>query len=362
MHKMHTWFEVFYVKSGLEDVPEVRAFLDTHPETPVRIFRSVSEVKVPGASMAEKINNGKHVLVIDKRSGSLLDRFVNHDEGSICPTFPKLVPSTNCVYGCQYCFLAATYRACRPFVCTYVVDVSMLDKVLRRAFPNDGRMHVVSAGEMSDPLGCDFLGYMPRIVEMFGRIDNVKLLLLTKSGRDEIQPLLNTDHRSHTITSWSITCDEVIARYETGNISLDSRLDAAKAAQDAGYEVRFRLDPILLLIEGWQEAYGRTIDAVYAKDIRPSRFTLGSFRLLGNLRGIIKARFPESDLLQQPLVKEAGKRWRYPHEMRETFYRHAITRIREHDNQTAIALCKETPEMHRTFDGFVDATKCNCLP
>jgi spore photoproduct lyase len=214
---------------------------------------------------------------------------------------------------------------------------------------------------MSDPLGCDVLGYMPRIVEMFGRVQNVKLLLLTKSGLDEIQPLLNVDHRGHTIASWSITCDEVTDRYEIGNIPLSSRLSAATAAQDAGYEVRFRLDPFFLF-DGWQDAYGRTIDAIYGKGVRPSRFTLGSFRLLGNLRGIIKARFPESDILDQPLVNEGGKRQRYPQHIRQGFYTHAISRIREYDKEVAIALCKETPEMHRAFSGLVDTTKCNCLP
>ena len=36
--------------------------------------------------------------------------------------------------------------------------------------------------------------------------------------------------------------------------------------------------------------------------------------------------------------------------------------IREHDTDVHVALCKETPEMHRIFEGLVDATKCNCLP
>jgi spore photoproduct lyase len=320
----------------------------------------VAEVKVPGASMAEKINNGKHVLVIDKRSGSLLDKFVNHDPGSVCPSFPKLLLGTSCPFNCSYCFLQATYRAVRPFVCFYVVDVQKLEKDVRRTFADTHRPVVISAGEMSDPL-VDCLGYVPRIVEMFGRINNVRLLLLTKSGIQEIQPLLNVDHNGHTITSWSITCQEIIERHEIGNVPLNSRLDAAKLAQDAGFEVRFRLDP-MLMFQNWEEAYGRTIDSIYAKGIHPSRFTLGSFRLLGNLRGIIKARFPESDILQQPLVNEGGKRQRYPHDIREAFYRHAIEKIREHDNQTAIALCKETPNTHRSLEGLIDTTKCNCLP
>lgn len=117
----------------------------------------------------------------------------------------------------------------------------------------------------------------------------------------------------------------------------------------------------MILFDGWQDAFARTIDHIYALGIHPSRFTLGSFRLLGNLGGIIKARFPESDILEQPLVNDGGKRKRYPHTIREELYIHAIACIREYDANIPIALCKETPEMHRTFNGLVDATKCNCL-
>jgi len=352
--------DAVWVRRGLEIVPEVDAFITAQNGIPIHFFEKTTEVAVPGDTMARKIENGKRTVVIDRRSGSLLDEFVNHDTGSICPNFPKLVPGTNCPYACHYCFLAGTYRACRPFICAYVIDFERLERDIRRR-GQKGEIVVISAGEMSDPLAGDYLGCMPRIVELFGKMEGVKLLLLTKSGTDEIQPLLDANHNGHTITSWSITCDEVVERYEERTEPTASRIAAARAAQDAGYEVRFRLDPFLLL-DGWQDAYARTIHRIYEAGVRPSRFTLGSFRLLGNLGGIIKARFPESDLLKQPLVNDGGKRKRYPHEVREEFYLTAIAEIREHDQDVPVALCKETPDMHKAFGDLIDATQCNCLP
>jgi DNA repair photolyase len=350
-----------WIRSSLEKISEVQHFLSNHSQIPVTAFEKIQEIEVHGANMAEKIDHGKRVLVLSERSGSLLGKFENHDDGSVCPDFHKLVPSTNCPYGCQYCFLSATYRACRPFQNAYVIDLEKLERDLRKMDNAADKTTIISAGEMSDPLACDYLGYMPRIVELFGTMKHLKFLLLSKSGRDEIQALLPAKHAGRTITSWSLTCDEVVERYEARTEPIESRLTAAKAAQDAGYEVRFRLDPFLLL-EGWQAAYARTIDSIYATGIRPSRITLGSFRLLGSLGGIIKARFPESDLMDQPLQKEAGKRKRYPQEIREEFYIHAIAQLREHNPSIPIALCKETPEMHQAFEGLVDETKCNCLP
>lgn len=354
--------EAIWVRQGLGTLPEVQAFLATQNGISVHSFEKTTDVTVHGDSMVEKIENGKRTLVIDLRSGSLLDEFVNHDCGSICPNFPKLIPGTNCPYGCKYCFLAGTYRACRPFVCAYVIDFDKLEHEIRRHHGQSPGVTVISAGEMSDPLAGDYLGCMPRIVEMLGRMERVKLLLLlTKSGIDEIRPILAVDHNNHTITSWSITCDEVVERYEERTEPIESRLAAAKAAQNAGYEVLFRLDPFLVF-DGWQDAYAQTIDRIYGMDIHPSRFTLGSFRLLGNLGGIIKARFPECDLLEQPLVNDGGKRKRYPHNVRQEFYLTAIAQIRERDEDVPVALCKETPEMHQAFGDLVNATKCNCLP
>ena len=355
-HKLNA----IWVRQGLETLPEVQAFIAAQIGIPINSFEKIGEVTVPGETMAQKIDNGKRVLVIDRRSGSLLDEFVNHDDGSICPNFPKFVPGTNCPYGCKYCFLAGTYRACRPFICAYVIDFEKVERDIDRRRSQGNGVTVISAGEMSDPLAGDYLGYMPRIVELFGAVDGVKLLLLTKSGIDEIQPILRANHNGHTITSWSITCDEVVERYEQRTEPIESRLAAAKAAQDADYEVRFRLDPFLFF-DGWQDAYARTIDRIYQIGIKPARITMGSFRLLGNLGGIIKARFPESDLLEQPLVNDGGKRKRYPHETRQEFYLTAIAQIREHDQDVPVALCKETPEMHQAFGELIDATKCNCL-
>ncbi len=357
---MKRHFDSIWVREGLESAPEVATFLASLPNVPVNRFTKVSEIAVPGKSMAERITNGKRVLVIDRRSGSLLDQFVNHDPGAVCPTYPRLVPSTNCVYGCSYCFLQGTYRGCRPFVCAYVIDVPALDRELRRKFSEKNTVSVISAGEMSDPLGCDVLGYMPRIVAMFGKLDNLRLLILTKSGIDEFRPLLNAEHNGHTIASWSITCEEVIAQYEPGNVVLKSRLEAAKAAQQAGYEVRFRLDPLILFDE-WPDAYGRTISSIYDMRIAPARFTLGSFRFQGSLGHIIKGRFPKTDLLDNPMEKE-GKRWRYKPEVREEFYRYAITCIRKYDTNVPIALCRETSSVCRSLAGLTDRRKCNCLP
>jgi spore photoproduct lyase len=293
-----------------------------------------------------------------RRSSSMVDRFVNHDPGAVCPAFYKLVPSTNCVYDCEYCFLQGTYRACRPFVCAYVMDFERLERDLRKKVQHRGCTVVLNAGEMSDPLACDLLENVPRLVHMFSQLDNMRVLFLTKSGYEEVRPLLGMQHSCNTILAWSINCPEMIETHEHGTASLEDRLRAARAAQDDGYEIRFRIDP-MLAFPGWQNAYKQTIDRVYSSGIRPARITLGTFRMLAPLKHIIAKRFPHSMLLAQPLEKN-GKRLRYKQEMRIQLYRNAIAAIRGYDTEIPISLCKESPELHKVFRGQVDKTQCNC--
>ena len=116
----------------------------------MRFFDSIRQVWCRAFRWGE-IERGKRVLVIDRRSKSLLDEFVNHDYGQLCPSFHKLVRARNCPYRCEYCFLAGTYRACRPFVCVYVFDFSEAGKGGAPAVPGPQRDTPVNAGEMSDP-------------------------------------------------------------------------------------------------------------------------------------------------------------------------------------------------------------------
>lgn len=351
-------FKVIYVKRGLEDRTEVKALLDSHSGAAVTAFVRMSEIKVLGNSMAATIEQGKTTFVITSRSAAMIERFVNHDPGSVCPTFYKLVPSTNCVYDCEYCFLQSTYRACRPFVCVYLMDLDKLGAIVTKKFGGERSQVLLNAGEMSDPLACDVLGYVPGLVRLFGELYCAKLLLLTKSGYDEIRSLLELPHAGHTVTAWSMNCPETIEQHEYGTAFLDDRLRAARAAQDVGYEVRLRLDP-MLVFPGWEKAYERTISLVYSNGIRPARITLATFRMLAPLKHIIVKRFPDSMLLSQQLHKN-GKRLRYMQEVCAKVYQHAIAAIRENDSNVPIALCKESPGLHQMFKGQVHRTRCNC--
>ena len=70
---MQEQFEAIYSRRGLENMPQVDAFLKTYPEMPRVYFGSLSELKEGGVSLGGKTPGGKRVLVIDRGAWSLLE-------------------------------------------------------------------------------------------------------------------------------------------------------------------------------------------------------------------------------------------------------------------------------------------------
>lgn len=351
-------YKTIFVREGLMDHPRIQLLKKKYVSARLRTFQKFDEIAVPGESQEEKIFEGKKVLVISERSTGLISRFVNKDPGAVCPSFYKMVPSTFCPTDCEYCFLQGTYRSLQPFIRNYVIDYKKLEREIAKLGTRKGTC-VINAGELSDPIACDAMNEMPRMVEFFSSLENVKLLLLTKTGIEEARRFEEVNHNGRTIFAWSINCSEVVESFEHGTAKLKNRIEAAAYFQKLGYEIRLRLDPVVG-IPGWEDAYERAISEVFAAGLKPSRITLGTLRYQDGLRSIMRRRFKNASLLEGALEKN-GKRWRYPSSLREAMYNHAIDVILQCDDSVPIALCKETPELNRILKSKAKPGKCNCL-
>ena len=351
-------YKTIFVREGLMDHPRVQLLRKQSDGARIRTFRKFDEIEIPGETQEEKISEGKEILVVCERSTGLISRFVNKDPGAVCPSFYKMVPSTFCPTDCEYCFLQGTYRSLQPFIRNYVIDYEKLEKEICKLSTRK-RACVINAGELSDPIACDAMDEMPRMVKFFSSLENVRLLLLTKTGIGEARRFSKVDHNGRTIFAWSINCREVVESFEHGTAKLESRIKAAVYLQNLGYETRLRLDP-MVKISDWQKAYEQAISDVFCAGLKPSRITLGTLRYQDGLRGIMRRRFRNTHLLEGALEKN-GKRWRYPSSLREEMYSHAINVIRQYDTDVPIALCKETPELNRALKSRISPGKCNCL-
>jgi spore photoproduct lyase len=221
-------------------------------------------------------------------------------------------------------------------------------------------LRVLNLGELGDPLAVDDItGFSKQIIPFVVRqVPTTRLLFLTKS--DCVENLFGLNHGDRVILSFSVNTGRVHEYMEHRTPTPLKRLEAAKRVQDAGYEVRLRIDPVFEY-STWETDYKTLVDQIFAF-VSPSRITIGEYRPAAGLIRHIEDRFPDTRLLKinGSLVAEAGK-LRYPPEKRQRMFKTIIDAIRKHDRNVGIALCKENAAVWRSVGLNGAGLCCNCL-
>ena len=285
-------------------------------------------------------------------------------EGIVCPPYHVLSHGNGCPYACDYCCLQLPLADVeRPVI--FSQRDRLLDEVRRFLSRGEGRL--LSAGESSDGLAFDNVTRLSEdLGELFARQDEGmlfprlrpnKLLWVTKSAN--VERLLASHYRANTIASFSLNAPEVAARYEHGAPHPWARLDAARRCQEAGFEVRLRIDPIIPE-QGWERWYARLLRRITVEMATDGlRVTLGTIRHNAGLRQCARERGRAAGVFGMATSREgADRRYRLPVPLRRRVYRWMIARLPE---ATDVGLCKETGEI---WDGLgLDVTdpKCNCM-
>lgn len=323
---------------------------------PVRWLEKAPTVN--GERGMDKLMEERNVLLLRDRKSPFIEQF-QHPLGR-CAKFYKLTAYNNCNFWCEYCYLYLTFRTCP--VSTHFINYERMFREIER-FDRENKpdsLRVLNLGELGDPLAVDEItGFAEQIVPfMPAHAPNTCLLFLTKS--DSVKTLLGLGHGGQTIVSFSVNTDKVWRYLEHRTPSPTARLKSARKVQDAGYEVRLRIDPVIRY-STWKADYETLVEEIFSV-VRPARITLGEYRPAEGLSSHIRARFPESPLIKVngSLVAEAGK-LRYPRECRLEMFSTLIKAIRRHSPKTDMALCKESGEVWKAVGLDGNGLCCNCL-
>lgn len=207
------------------------------------------------------------------------------------------------------------------------------------------------------------------VIEYFAQHDDHYLLLYTGKS-DNVDFMLDLDHKGRTIVQWSLSPRTQAEVFEPLTAAWDERVESARKCEEAGYQVRFRFSPIMP-VRNWKQEYTELIELIFART-HPDILSLCMF-------GWMDFEQAEQCLdlsLWDPDYVEAMRGcapfltgWRYgplPHEARAAIYRYLIDEIRRVSPETTIALCLETPEMWRVFQDDLQQTDenyaCVCGP
>ena len=207
------------------------------------------------------------------------------------------------------------------------------------------------------------------MVDAFADWPGRYLMLYTKS--DNVDHLLDLDHRGHTLISWSLAGDTAGTLIEKKTPSPDARIAAMVKCQAAGYPVRVRLSPICP-VRNWRDENRDVIRRLLAR-VRPEVITID---VLGWMTAAQMKDGLDVSLLEPGYAAELERldaegfdpkgKHLFPHEMRADILRFAIQEIKAASPDQPVSLCMETTDMWRELGPLLamepDHYACCCGP
>jgi spore photoproduct lyase len=167
------------------------------------------------------------------------------------------------------------------------------------------------------------------------------------------------------VISWSLNPPEIITQEEKGAPNLESRLQAAKSCERAGYKIGFHFDPVIHYPD-WESGYRFVVQEI-PKFVAPESIawiSLGALRYPPQLNKLIKQRHRKSRAPFGELFQGKDGKLRYLKVIRQEMFRKIVQWIREVDPGIFVYLCMESPEIWDYVFGEVPGGKysvSNCL-
>lgn len=301
------------------------------------------------------------------------------DKQTFCPPrwWDLAIGSGACSYACRSCFLILTHRAMRkpgqPVLYENVDDFVIATRNWLRD-PARRRVDTLGVGiDRSDSLLYEGVtGHVRRQAPLFAdpaiNQRGNKLILLTKSANTHYLAEIAPEHRQQVVVSFSLNPEAVANAWE-GKWSdgtritppIAKRLEAARLAQDLGFEIRVRVDPILP-IAAWEEHYAAFVAQVKAVGLHFHYWTLGGYREKLAQLDLWRDKWGLPAMEWQPddgeLIKEGTHR-HLPEARRIEIYATVRDLIQREFPQGRVSLCKETHAVRKALR--LCNADCNCL-
>ncbi len=297
-------------------------------------------------------------MITDVADGSIITLFdktpiPKKDSDVVCPHFMELKWANGCNFDCSWCYLNGTLRFRPMGKNPYLKDKEKIIAHIEEYLRAEAKPSILNSGELSDSLVYEGKSFSlsKDIIPLFKEQNKHKLLLVSKSSN--VSGILKSESQKNIIASFSINALPIAKKWEKKAPSPDLRIKAAKKLYDAGYKVRFRIDPMVPM-RTWKKDYSDLVDMVY-QNLEPERITLGSLR---GLQSTIN--FCPDKSWTSYLKDHSNWGLKAPDEIRQKMYTMLIDKIHEYDNKCDIAMCKETVGMWREIDMDWKKIKCNC--
>ena len=340
-----------YIDRKVSDNPLVRSTCN-RLNLPAETVDSHRQVYAAVTATGDPVAAGKQVLYLTRNRGA----FIKNCPGTkqyLCCDYQILHIGTYCSMDCSYCIMQSYFH---PPVLQFFVNHEDLLAELHQLF---ARSHIsrIGTGEFTDSLIWDIWTDLSLdLVPAFGGQRQAVLELKTKTVT--VDKLKSLAHNRKTIVAWSLNTEKVIREEERGTASLAARIKAAARCQRWGYPLAFHFDP-MVLYDGCEADYEKVVSQLF-EHVLPDNIawiSMGAFRFMPALKGIVQERFPESKIVYGEFIPGLDGKQRYFKPLRIELFRKLASWIRNHAPKVPVYLCMEDDEVWRKSLGFTPAEK-----
>lgn len=317
-------FSHLYIERAVWDHPRSERVRQSFPKATIVEIEHLGEL-TGRKSAVWSYQKRAPKLVLAQKSGQLLYPCSDVAPDFGYANFHYAVPMQNCLYDCEYCYLQGMYNSAHLVL---FVNQDEMQQAVKDKAEELGELYLCIAYD-NDLLAMEGkLGLVAEWVEALRATPSVTVEVRTKSAN--FSALRKTAPSANIILAWTLSPPEVVSRFEAKTPSLEARLRAATEAIEAGWRVRFCLDP-LLPVDNWGAIYQSLLDRLDQADLwsRLDDASYGTFRMNKDyLRQARKAR-PESALLHAATGRDARGLYVLPHPDLEPMLDWVGTRLKE---------------------------------
>lgn len=221
----------------------------------------------------------------------------------------------------------------------------------------------------ADPPGLEpELGCLGELIEYFGTLKDRYLIIHTKTWNTEW--MRDLKHNGNTILVWSVSGPTQSRLIEPNTGTTDERIEAARIAQEAGYQIRYKFKPIVP-IKGWREDAAYTAKRIFERT-NPDVISICCFmwthfkEMPGKLPlDLIEPAYLAAAEAAQEEMQHTRTR-PFPQAVRAEIYRHHLREIRRWNATIPVSLSTESfsiwKELGPEFGQKAGEYPCGCGP
>jgi len=333
-------------EDGIQNTEMSRRIKNHYPDVKVERVNDANSIIEQATKQEKEI--WQDTLLLARQRGPFL-RLCPGTQKHICCMYHNLDVVAGCDLGCSYCILQGYIN--NPLITVYCNHEDMYAELNRKLKNHPNQFYRIGSGELSDSLTFDyFLDLGADLVNYFA--DKKNAIIELKSKNIHVDGLLGLEHNRRAVISWSMNAEANTKSEEPLTPDIDTRLEAAREMQKAGYWLGFHFDP-MIYFDNWEEGYRETVDKIFSS-IKPENIawiSLGALRYPPLLDDIIRENHPETDIVLGELLPGRDKKLRYFKSIRIRMFEKMYSWIKQYSPEVCVYLCMESKEIwERAFN------------